>query len=83
MVILEGIFITLISSLIGLALGHGVLHLMAVVFEKSDHIGLQAGIFLLDELWIIGGALFIGFLTALIPAMQAYRTDISTVLAQG
>jgi putative ABC transport system permease protein len=39
--------------------------------------------FLQEEAWLLAGALGIGMVAALIPAVQAARTDISTTLAEG
>lgn len=83
LIILESMMITLMSIGLGLSLGHGVIELLTHIFEASDKIGLTGKLFLPSELIVIIGALFIGFLTALIPAIQAYKTDISEVLAKG
>jgi putative ABC transport system permease protein len=34
----------------------------------------------LEELWLFGGALLIGLIAALLPALQAYRTDIAKTM---
>ncbi len=34
-----------------------------------------------EELYVVGLALAVGLLAALIPAIQAYRTDIAAILA--
>jgi putative ABC transport system permease protein len=39
--------------------------------------------FLIEEAYLFVGALVIGFVAALIPAWQAYRTNISSTLSQG
>ena len=44
---------------------------------------LEGWKFLNEEWWVLLGGLTIGFVAALIPAIQIFRTDISKVLAKG
>lgn len=83
MVVLEGVIVTLLSVFLGLIMGHGVIELLAGWIEQTEQVGLTGKLFLPLEWLVIGGALVVGVLTALIPAWQAYRTDISKVLARG
>jgi len=82
-VILEGLIITTLGAIFGLALGHGMVELLGSLFEKSGQLGVTGRQFLKAELIIIAGSLIIGIIAALIPAIQSYRTDISKILAQG
>lgn len=79
-VLLEGTLLTLLGSLAGLCLGHAALWFFATL-EESQKAGIDGLIFYAQEWLILAGSLFLGLLCALIPALQAYRTDISRVLA--
>jgi putative ABC transport system permease protein len=78
---LEGITLTLLGSVVGLALGHGVLYLFTVWIEESGKTGISASVFYNEELYLLAGSLVLGILCSLIPSFQAYRTDIHKVLA--
>ena len=79
--ILEGTTLTLLGSLLGLMLGHGVLYLFTVIVEESGRAGISASIFYKEELYLLIGSVVLGITCSLIPAWQAYRTDIHKVLA--
>lgn len=78
---LEGITLTLLGSVIGLALGHGVLYLFTALVEESGKTGISSWVFYIEELYLLAGSLVLGILCSLIPSLQAYRTDIHKVLA--
>lgn len=80
-ILAEGIGLTLVGSVAGILFGHSVVGVMALVIEEIHKAGIT-GFVLFQEEWIIlGGSLLLGILCALLPAWQAYRTDISKVLA--
>jgi len=78
---LEGITLTLFGSLIGLAMGHGVLYLFTALVEESGKTGIIAWVFYMEEMYLLAGSLVLGILCSLLPSFQAYRTDIHKVLA--
>jgi putative ABC transport system permease protein len=80
-VFLEGIILTLIGSLIGIAAGHFALYLVTY-FQESSQAKLSASIFIIEELFILTAGLGIGIIASLIPAFQAYRSDISKILSK-
>jgi putative ABC transport system permease protein len=80
-VLLEGSAFTVLGSMIGLALAHGIVMLMSVVLEEASKAGISGIVFYTEEWIILAGSLFLGVCCAFIPAVQAYRTDISKVLA--
>jgi putative ABC transport system permease protein len=80
-ILLEGGLLTLFGSVVGLLLGHGVLMLLAGMVEETQKAGITGMVFYTQEWIILVGSLLLGLLCALIPAIQAYRTDISRVLA--
>lgn len=83
LVMLEGLLIALAGSLFGIVLGHAMAESIGYLGEEAEQAEFTGLIFLTEEWLILGGALLIGVLTALIPAIGAYRTDISAVLAKG
>ncbi len=80
-VLAEGITLTFLGSIIGVVLAHGILMILAGVVEETRKAGISGIIFYSEEWIILAGSLFLGILCALLPAIQAYRTDISKVLA--
>ncbi len=80
-IVAEGITLTAVGSLFGLMLGHGVLWLFTETVQQSSQTGFTAFVFYQEELWMLAGSLLLGFVCSLIPAVQAYRTNIHHVLA--
>ncbi|TDS16200.1 ABC transporter permease [Sphingobacterium paludis] len=80
LVLVEGLVITFIGGLIGLLLGHLGLYLInQQASESADFI--EAFRVNSQELLLILAACIIGMFAALIPAIRAYKTSISTILA--
>lgn len=80
-ILMEGGALTLIGAVIGLLMGHGVLMMMGNLIEETRKAGISGIVFYPEEWIILVGSLLLGLLCAIIPAIQAYRTDISKVLA--
>ncbi|MHA4896005.1 ABC transporter permease [Pedobacter sp. PWIIR3] len=80
-VIIEGVLLTVIGTIIGLFLGHLVMETIGA-FQESTQARLTGIIFLNSECWLIASGMIIGIIASLIPALQAYRTDISKILAK-
>lgn len=80
-VLMEGSVLTLMGSCIGLLLAHGVLIIVPVVVEGARQTGVNGLVFYNEEWIILLASLLLGLLCSIIPAVQAYRTDISKVLA--
>lgn len=80
-VLLEGSILAFLGSVIGLMFAHGVLMIMAIAVEETMKAGITGFVFYNEEWIILAGSLFLGVLCAVLPAIQAYRTDISKVLA--
>jgi putative ABC transport system permease protein len=80
-ILAEGISLTLVGTLAGIVLGHAVVGITAVTIEEIQNAGITSIVFYQQEWIILAGSLLLGVLCALLPAWQAYRTDISKVLA--
>lgn len=82
-IILEGMIITFLGGLTGFVLGHGVVELIGSMTSDGGQVSNTGRIFLTEELLIIVISFALGVVASLIPAITAYRTDISKVLAKG
>lgn len=81
-ILLEGIALTTAGCVLGMLLGHGALLAFAQNIDEARRAGINGMVFYADECWVLGGGMVLGLIAALIPAIQAYRTDISEVLAR-
>ena len=64
----------------GIILGRLAVMILSSFGEEQFHFSVtQAGIAPV-ELWLLPLTLFVGVLAAIIPAIRAYRSDISTIL---
>jgi putative ABC transport system permease protein len=73
--------LTLSGTIVGLLLGHGTILLLTGFVEEMQKGGISGVVFYVDEWIILLGSLLLGLMCSLIPAVQAYRTDISRVLS--
>lgn len=81
-IILEGVILTALGALIGIGIGHLFLHFLVMSNEQGSLSGFSAWVFLQKELWIVIYAVMIGIVAALLPAWQAYHTNISKQLTK-
>lgn len=81
MIVLEGTLLTTLGSLAGVLLGHGALHAIGY-WQGSPQARMDGLVFLPEEGLLLAVGLFIGFVAALLPAIQAYRTDISETMSK-
>lgn len=80
-VVLEGTWLTALGSCCGLVLGHVALFLFARAISGSGTVGLEPWVFYTEEGFVLVGSLALGVVCSILPALQAYRTDIHEVLA--
>lgn len=83
LILLEGTLLAAIGCALGLALSHLGMEVFAGVLKASYRYAFTGWLFLKAELWLLLGAIVIGLLAALAPAIQARKTDISETLAGG
>jgi len=83
LIILEGLLLAIIGYVIGVLLGHVAMQIMASTMEDAYKYSFSAWQFLPIELWLLAGALLIGFVAAALPALQAARMDVAETLAKG
>lgn len=79
-VISEGILLTFVGAVTGIAAGHLIFHLIGMRAGNTATL-LEAAILLPQEVWLLVTGMLIGFLAAIIPAIKAYRTSISQTLS--
>jgi len=82
LIILEGLLLAVIGYVIGIILSHLGMSIFAGQMEDKYHYSFTAMKFLKEEFYLLGGALLIGFIAAVIPAIQAFKTDISQTLTE-
>jgi putative ABC transport system permease protein len=80
-IIMEGLLLTIAGTIIGILLGHTVLELISS-YQESTQAKLDGKIFIANELYLLLAGVMIGLLAAIIPAIQAYRSNISKILAK-
>ena len=81
MIVLEGTLLTTLGSLAGILLGHGALHAIGY-WQGSPQARMDGLVFLPEEGLLLAAGLLIGLVAALLPAIQAYRTDISETMSK-
>ncbi len=82
LIILEGLLLAVLGYGIGMLLSHGSMELLASIMKASYRYTFSGWLLLREELYLLGAALLIGFVAAVLPALQASRTDISRTLAE-
>lgn len=80
-VIIEGAMLTLCGSLLGLLIGHLLVLGFTTLVEAGTRTGISAFVFYKEELFVVIASVVLGVLCSIIPAVQAYRTDIHKVLS--
>lgn len=83
LIIIEGLLLAILGYGIGLLLSHGSMELIGNFMKDSYRYSFSGAQFLVQEWYLLFGALAIGFIAALIPALQASNTPIAETLSQG
>lgn len=79
-VLIEGMLIIVISSLLGVLAGHIFMELIGSLTNKGFEIGIK-GFVLFKDIWIAWVVvLLLSIIVCLIPAFEAYKTDIKKTL---
>ena len=82
LIVLEGLIIAFLGYIIGLFLSHLGIELFSGMMEDTYQYSFDGWLFMFEEIYVFIGALAIGILAALIPALMVYRTDISKTLSK-
>jgi putative ABC transport system permease protein len=81
-IVLEGVILTVLGAIVGILMGHLFLAVLVMQNEQGAISGLTAMVFLVEELWILVYAVLVGIIASLIPAWNAYQTDIAKQLTK-
>jgi len=81
LIILEGLILAVLGFIIGIFLSHVGMSVLSNYLEDAYRYTFSGWEFLKEEWYLLAGALGIGFLAAVIPALQARKTDISRTLS--
>jgi putative ABC transport system permease protein len=79
--LLEGLLLAGGGALLGILLGHAVAEIVGRLLPEAQSMGLSGRRWLFAELYVVLLALVVGLVAAVLPAIQAYRTNIAAVLA--
>jgi len=83
LIILEGLLLAVLGYALGFLLAHIGAGIFAGMIADEYQYSINALRILPTEIWIALAALLIGVLASILPAWQAYRTDIHETLSQG
>jgi putative ABC transport system permease protein len=82
LIVLEGLLLSFIGFLVGILLSHVAMQFLAKYMSDAYRYSFTGWTWLSEEWWLLAGALAIGFIAAIVPAFNAYRTDISKTLSK-
>lgn len=81
-ILCESVLIAVAGGLLGWVVGHGFAALMSPLVESRTGVKISfLSVHYPNELWVIPGLVIVGILAGLIPALVAYRTDVSKSLS--
>ena len=80
LVLCEALVLALIAVLLGLASGHLLTHVAGLWMENERSLPLTGWIWLATEWWVPALGVGVALLAALLPALGAYRLDVTTLL---
>jgi putative ABC transport system permease protein len=82
-ILTEALLVALAGAVLGIALAHAGVAALSAFSARARDLGLSAGQFVAGEAWLLGLSLLVALLAAAVPAIRAYRTDVSRLLAKG
>jgi putative ABC transport system permease protein len=81
LLITEGLILTLLGSILGLLVGHAFVELLGK-YQEAGQLTFNGFVFLKQEIYLLLLGVGIGVFAAIIPALQAYNSDISKILSK-
>ena len=76
----EGLWLALLATVLGLALGHGLAAVTGTVLQAQQSLPVSGAVWMPQEAWVPVVAVVTAGLAALIPAISAYRVDVAQLL---
>lgn len=83
LLLLEAVLVAGAGAIIGVALAHLSLELIARLVPEARAAGLSGLAWVPEELWLVSAIFVLAILAAVIPAIRAYRADLVGSLARG
>jgi putative ABC transport system permease protein len=81
--LIEGVLLAGAGGILGLAVGHGLLAVIAVTIDQARQLAVTAWAWHPLEWAILAAIPLLGLLAAIIPAARAARTDVARTLSRG
>ena len=81
-ILIEGLILTSLGVVLGLLLGHLLTQALGMWLQASQRVHITGWTLVPGEAALVVAALCVGLVSALLPAVLAYRTDIAGVLAR-
>jgi putative ABC transport system permease protein len=82
LILLEGIFLAIIGFIIGTILSHAGMEILAKYLKADFRYSFTGFQWISEEWYVLGISLVLGIVAALIPAIQAAKTDINKTLSE-
>ncbi len=82
LVLCEALWLAALACALGLLLGHGLAHALGWALQPQGLLPVTGAVWLPEEVGVPLLAGLVAALAALLPAMQAYRTDVADLLVQ-
>ena len=82
MILSEGLLLSLLGYIFALLISHVGMWVVSEILENNYHYAFNAWVFSRMEGYLLVVAVVIGLISALIPALKAYGTDISSTLSK-
>lgn len=83
LMLLEGVALSVLGGIAGIALGHLFTQALGVALKAAQQTTITGWAWHAQELWLLVLAAGVGTAAALLPAWRAYRADVAPVLAEG
>lgn len=83
LIIIEGLLLAVLGYIIGILMSHVSMEMIANFMKDSYRYSFSGWQFLQQEYLLLLGAVVIGFVAALLPAIQASKTPIAETLTKG
>ncbi len=81
--IVEGFLMSLMGVALGFLAGHGMMELVGGWLASTRGVVVTGWTWVPAETLLLLGLFAVGVLSAIVPAIQAYRTDVARTLAEG
>jgi putative ABC transport system permease protein len=81
-IVIEAMVVAVAGAVLGMLVAHLLAEVAGRLIPRAADLGLTGMLWLPQEAAILGFAVLVGVLSALVPAIQAYRLDIARVLAR-